>query len=66
MFRQALDVDRVRRIDYGMGSESYKREWMSASQEIFGVRAHSRRTASGLARILVASLRTAAKRLTAA
>lgn len=65
MFRQALDADRAKRIDYGVGSESYKREWMSASQEIFGVRAHSRKTALGLGKILAARLRAQAKRLAA-
>jgi hypothetical protein len=63
MFKQALDVDRCARIDYGVGSEAYKREWMSASQEIFGIRAYSRRTATGWANIVSTRLRSTAKSL---
>lgn len=65
MFKQALDVDRVARIDYGVGSEAYKREWMSASQEIFGIRAYSRKSIGGLWNILSARSRAAAKRAVA-
>lgn len=61
LFRQALDIDRPMRIDYGVGSEPYKREWMSAMQQIFGVRAYSRRTARGLKRDMTARLRSLAK-----
>lgn len=63
MFRQALDVDRVARIDYGVGSEAYKREWMSGMQEIYGVRAYSRRSIGGITRIVAARLKAGAKRL---
>lgn len=62
MFRQALDVDRTPRIDYGVGSEAYKREWMGSVQEIFGIRAYSRRSIRGIANIVSAKLRAAAKR----
>lgn len=63
MFRYALDVDRVRHIDYGVGSEAYKREWMESVREIFGVTAYSRRSLPGVARIVAASLRATAKRV---
>lgn len=62
MFKQALDDDRVPRIDYGVGSESYKQEWMSGMQEIFGVRAYSRRSVRGLALIGKEKLKTVLKR----
>jgi CelD/BcsL family acetyltransferase involved in cellulose biosynthesis len=65
MFRQALDVDKAARIDYGIGSEPYKREWMSATQEIFGVCAYSRGSIRGMGNILAARLRATAKRLVA-
>lgn len=61
MFRQALDDDHVLRIDYGVGSEAYKREWMSGVQEIFGIRAYSRRSPLGIACIVVAWLKAVAK-----
>lgn len=63
MFRQALDVDHVTRIDYGVGSEAYKREWMSESQEIFGIRALSPKVPRGLASIIAARLAMIGKRL---
>lgn len=59
MFRHALDVDGTTRIDYGVGSEAYKREWMSAVQEIFGVCAHSRKSARGIWRNIRAMTQTA-------
>lgn len=63
MFRRALDTDKMSRIDYGVGSEAYKREWMSAEQEIFGVCAYSRRSLRGLARDVTAHLKKRFKRL---
>lgn len=63
MFRHALDVDHAARIDYGVGSEAYKREWMSAVQEIFGVRAYSKKSPRGIALIIAERLRASVKRL---
>ena len=63
MFRQAFDVDRAKRIDYGVGSEAYKREWMSDAQELFGIRAYSRLTGKGIARIVQANVKRRAKRV---
>lgn len=63
MFRLALDDDRVKRIDYGVGSEAYKREWMSATQEVFGVQAFSRRSLTGLSRAFLARLKANVKTL---
>lgn len=42
LFKQSLDIDRVAEIDYGIGSEPYKKEWMS------GVRNFKRLTAYNL------------------
>jgi len=63
MFRQALDVDHTSCIDYGVGSESYKREWMSGVRAITGIRAHSWKTGLGLVRMLTAQLRATTKRM---
>ena len=63
MFRHALDEDHAARIDYGVGSEAYKREWMSGVQQIFGARAYSKKTLRGIALILVEQLRASIKRL---
>lgn len=37
MFRQAIDNGNVRCIDYGMGSEAYKADWMSSKRQRYGV-----------------------------
>jgi hypothetical protein len=58
MFRVAIDEDHVAQIDYGVGGESYKKEWMTSVQEIEGVEAFNRRTPRGA---LLAAL-NAAKR----
>ncbi|MEZ5532070.1 MAG: GNAT family N-acetyltransferase [Steroidobacteraceae bacterium] len=63
MFRHALDVDRVARIDYGVGSEPYKREWMSAMQEICGVRAYSWRSVGGILLAIEAWLKKLVRRM---
>lgn len=63
MFRHALNVDHAARIDYGVGSEAYKREWMSGVQEIFGARAYSKKTPRGIVLIIIEQLRTNVKYL---
>jgi hypothetical protein len=49
MFRHVLDRDRVDRIDYGTGDETYKADWMDERRTLWRVRAHNKRTLSGLA-----------------
>lgn len=48
LFRRALDEDHVDEIDYGVGSEVYKRDWMTAVRQIRGMEGHNPRTARGL------------------
>lgn len=48
MFEYVLDCDKVDEVDYGTGSESYKRDWMADSRPIFGLIAHNPRTPLGL------------------
>jgi ribosomal protein S18 acetylase RimI-like enzyme len=48
MFRIAIDEDHVSEIDYGVGSELYKKEWMSSIRKIEGVEAYNRKTLMGL------------------
>jgi len=50
MFRQAIDEDRVEEIDYGVGSEPYKRDWMEDKRRLYGLVAFNLRTPSGLLR----------------
>lgn len=48
LFRIALDQDRVDEIDYGVGSEPYKKDWMSSVRTIEGIEAFNRKTPLGL------------------
>ena len=47
MFREAIDIDGVEEIDYGVGSENYKRDWMEFKESVKGVRVFNIRTISG-------------------
>jgi hypothetical protein len=48
MFRHALDVDKVQEIDYLVGDDPYKRDWMSHRRERRGLIAFNPRSARGL------------------
>ncbi|MBT8135935.1 MAG: GNAT family N-acetyltransferase [Gammaproteobacteria bacterium] len=52
MFAHALDSDNVTEIDYGVGDESYKRDWMSGSRKLGGLVACDTGTLRGLLRSL--------------
>jgi CelD/BcsL family acetyltransferase involved in cellulose biosynthesis len=49
MFRHALDVDRVRRIDFGTGDDGYKADWMDRSEPLMRMQAFNPATLAGLA-----------------
>ena len=48
LFRIALDEDHVDEIDYGVGSEPYKKDWMTAVRQIRGMEAYNSKSAKGL------------------
>jgi CelD/BcsL family acetyltransferase involved in cellulose biosynthesis len=48
MFRHAIDVDRVQRIDYGNGDEAYKADWMAERRMLSRILAFNPRTPRGL------------------
>ncbi|MFC7497909.1 GNAT family N-acetyltransferase [Enterovirga sp. GCM10030262] len=48
MFRHALDVDHVRLIDFGLGDDGYKAEWMEEKRPVLRLRAFNPATMSGL------------------
>jgi len=52
LFEQALDVDHILELDYGVGDEAYKRDWMTEVRMIEGVVAFNLRTAAGLVRAI--------------
>ena len=49
MFRHALDVDRVETIDFGLGDDSYKADWMAERHPVYRVTAYNIFTLDGLA-----------------
>lgn len=49
LMRHAIDVDRVRVVDYLSGDDDYKRDWMSARRERWGLRAYRLASVAGLA-----------------
>jgi hypothetical protein len=48
LMEQALDVDRVREVDYLIGDDPYKAAWMSQRRERFGLIAYDPLTLRGL------------------
>ncbi|MBU2709927.1 GNAT family N-acetyltransferase [Zooshikella harenae] len=48
MFKHTIDVDKVTLIDYGIGSEAYKRDWMTEVEKIQGVEAFNMKTIKGM------------------
>jgi hypothetical protein len=49
MFRQAIDVDKVTRIDFGTGDDPYKRDWMERRTQLYRLTAFNPATVAGLA-----------------
>lgn len=47
MFRHAIDEDRVAVIDYGVGDEAYKADWMDERRQLWRIEAHNPRTLAG-------------------
>ena len=47
IMRHLIDVDRVQRIDFGIGDEDYKSKWMSHRRERWGIMAYNRRSPKG-------------------
>jgi CelD/BcsL family acetyltransferase involved in cellulose biosynthesis len=50
--RHALDVDKVREVDYLTGDDPYKRNWMSHRRERWGIAAFDPRRPRGIAAAL--------------
>lgn len=49
MFRHAIEVDRVRLIDFGTGDDAYKADWMDMDMPLWRLDAWNPRTVRGLA-----------------
>jgi hypothetical protein len=52
MLREAIDVEKVREIDYLTGDDQYKRDWMSQRRERWGILAMNPRTPKGAAAVV--------------
>lgn len=63
MFRHALDVDRVSVIDYGLGDEPYKADWMAERRMLWRLTAHDPRQLRGLAGAIGMKAAALARRL---
>lgn len=48
LMRHVLDVDRVSEVDYLIGDDDYKRDWMSCRRERHGIVAYNPQTLRGL------------------
>ncbi|WP_432239138.1 GNAT family N-acetyltransferase [Herbaspirillum robiniae] len=48
MMRHVIDIDRVSEVDYLMGDDAYKQDWMSHRRERWGLMAFNLRTVGGV------------------
>ena len=62
LMRQALDEDRVEEVDYLVGDDGYKKDWMSSRRERQGIVAYDWRRWQGLRGMLVQELGQAWRR----
>lgn len=49
LMRHVLDVDKVAEVDYLVGDDAYKKDWMSHRRERWGIIAYNKKTAKGMA-----------------
>ena len=49
MFRRAIDEDKADMIDFGIGDDGYKRDWMAESVPLYALAAYDMRSPRGLA-----------------
>lgn len=53
LMRHVLDVDKVQEVDYLIGDDAYKKDWMSHRRERWGIAAYNPYTLGGLAGMVV-------------
>ncbi|MGI9329435.1 MAG: GNAT family N-acetyltransferase [Gammaproteobacteria bacterium] len=58
MFRYVVDIDKIKEINYGVGSENYKKDWMSSVRKIDGMQAYNKKTIAGLSLSTFRSIKT--------
>lgn len=52
LFQVAIDQCKPAEIDYGVGDEGYKRDWMTECRSLVGIHGYNKRTAVGLLLVL--------------
>jgi len=52
LMRYAIDVDKVKYVDYLSGDDAYKKEWMSHRRERWGIMIFNRRTLRGCLKMI--------------
>jgi len=62
LFKLCMNKDNVDEIDYGVGSENYKKDWMNNVRELWGIEAYNKQTLRGLSNIFFMSLRKLQKK----
>ena len=65
MFRYAIEQDKVHRIDFGTGNDSYKADWMDQRRPLHQLNLYNPRTVTGFlgaARESLSAARTAFRR----
>ena len=65
LMRHVLDVDKVREVDYLIGDDGYKKDWMKHRRERWGVLAFNLRTPAGLFGAINESARRMVKQMIA-
>ena len=63
MFRRALDVDKVDMIDFGVGNDAYKAEWMTHSVPLYALTGYDMLRPAGLAGLARSAASKLARRL---
>ncbi len=63
LMRHVIDRDRVGEVDYLIGDDPYKKDWMSDRRERWGIAAYNPRTAVGLMLLATEAIRRFASRL---
>jgi hypothetical protein len=63
LMQHAIDIDRVSEVDYLVGDDAYKKEWMSDRRELWGIVAFNERTVRGLVHASTHSIGNLRRRL---
>jgi len=62
MMRYVIEVDRVSEVDYLIGDEKYKQDWMDSRRELWKIKAYNTHTVLGLVFIVKEKVKSMVKR----